>query len=81
MSKYNSPMNHLSMRFSKDQRVFKQLTNKNALIDALISLYNNATKCQLQNNDQDNINKFIQLCRFFFLKKKRANKLIIILIL
>jgi enoyl reductase-like protein len=58
-----NPMNNLSARFSKDQRVFKQLTNKNALIDALVSLYDNATKCQLKTSDQDNINKFIQLCK------------------
>jgi hypothetical protein len=60
----NNPMNLLSARLSKDQRVFKQLTNKNALIDALMSLYNNAIKCQLENNDQDNINKFIRLCEY-----------------
>ncbi|RCH88940.1 hypothetical protein CU098_002028, partial [Rhizopus stolonifer] len=41
----------------KQQHIIQQLTAKDALIDALISLYHNATKCQ----QNDNLNKFIQL--------------------
>lgn len=60
MSKYNIPMNNLSIRLQKEQRVIKQLTYKDALIDALISLYNNAIN--QHSNQQENKNKFIELC-------------------
>jgi serine/threonine protein kinase len=60
MSKYNIPMNNLSIRLQKEQRVIKQLTHKDALIDALISLYNNAIKQHPK--QQENKNKFIELC-------------------
>ncbi|KAG2233680.1 hypothetical protein INT48_009424, partial [Thamnidium elegans] len=45
--------------FAKEQRVFQQLTNKNALLDALVSLYNNTSKCL--HKQEDTTNKFIQL--------------------
>ncbi|KAI9481567.1 MAG: kinase-like domain-containing protein [Benjaminiella poitrasii] len=61
MSKYNS----LSIRLSKEQRVCKQLLNKEALLDALVSLYHNATHCQRLHNKTnhggENVDKFIQL--------------------
>lgn len=53
-------MNNLSIRLQKEQRVIKQLTHKDALIDALISLYNNAIN--QHSNQQENKNKFIELC-------------------
>lgn len=54
--------NQISNRFLKEKRVIQQLTNKDALIDAFISLYNNATKCQ-RKSFQDSRNKFLQLCK------------------
>ncbi|KAI7899903.1 kinase-like domain-containing protein [Cokeromyces recurvatus] len=72
MSKYNS----LSVRLSKEQRVYKQLINREALIDALLSLYNNATNCQRnKKNDGENINKFIQLYKsvYYELNKSRLS--------
>ncbi|KAK4514972.1 Eukaryotic translation initiation factor 3 subunit H (eIF3h) [Mucor velutinosus] len=59
MSKYNIPMSNLTLRFQKEQRVFKQLTHKDALIDALISLYNNAVN--QHSSQQESKNKFIEL--------------------
>ncbi|KAL7330598.1 hypothetical protein PS15p_205516 [Mucor circinelloides] len=59
MSKYNVPMSNLTLRFQKEQRVIKQLTHKDALIDALISLYNNAVN--QHSHQQESKNKFIEL--------------------
>lgn len=61
MSKHNIPIiKNASVRFQKEQRVFGQLTHSDALIDALITLYNNTSKCQYR---QDTANKFIQTCK------------------
>lgn len=64
MSNYNIPIKNLSVHFAKEQRVFQQLTNKNALLDALVSLYNNTSKCL--HKQEDTTNKFIQLCNVFY---------------
>ncbi|KAI9260058.1 kinase-like domain-containing protein, partial [Helicostylum pulchrum] len=55
----NYPIKNLSVHFAKEQRVFQQLTNKNALLDALVSLYNNTSNCL--HKQEDTTNKFIQL--------------------
>lgn len=55
-------MSNLTLRFQKEQRVFKQLTHKDALIDALISLYNNAVN--QHSSQQESKNKFIELCMY-----------------
>ncbi|GAN01721.1 Ser/Thr protein kinase [Mucor ambiguus] len=52
-------MSNLTLRFQKEQRVFKQLTHRDALIDALISLYNNAVN--QHSSQQESKNKFIEL--------------------
>lgn len=61
MSTFNFPIkNNLSVRFSREQKVFQQLTHKDALMDALISLYNNTAKCQ-HKDPQESANAFVQL--------------------
>lgn len=62
MTNFNIPIKNLSVRYSREQKVFQQLTNKDALLDALISLYNNTAKCQLK-NPQESASTFIQLCK------------------
>lgn len=63
MSTFNFPIkNNLSVRFSREQKVFQQLTHKDALMDALISLYNNTAKCQ-HKDPQESANAFVQLCK------------------
>ncbi|KAI8981899.1 kinase-like domain-containing protein [Mycotypha africana] len=62
-NKHSSPINNLSARIAKEQRLFKQLTNKDALSDALMLVYRNAMKRQNDDDDlnAEALNKFIQL--------------------
>lgn len=62
MMKTATAKSTISNLFIKEKRVIQQLTNKDALFDAFLSLYNNTSKSQ-RKSFSDSRNKFIQLCR------------------